>query len=59
MHTVTKRGVACVFRAKNQRRFKTTTKEGAYITISNHPLGGIDGVFLLKLMLEETFQNYS
>jgi hypothetical protein len=27
-------------------------KEGAYITISNHPLGGIDGVLLLKLMLE-------
>jgi hypothetical protein len=32
-------------------------KEGAYITISNHPLGGIDGVLLLKLMLE--FQNNS
>ena len=26
---------------------------GAYITISNHPLGGIDGVLLLKLMLQE------
>ncbi|NHF60618.1 lysophospholipid acyltransferase family protein [Flavobacteriaceae bacterium TP-CH-4] len=26
-------------------------KEGPYITISNHPLGGIDGVVLLKLML--------
>jgi putative hemolysin len=26
--------------------------KGAYITISNHPLGGIDGVLLLKLMLE-------
>jgi putative hemolysin len=31
--------------------FKRLSKEGAYITISNHPLGGIDGV-LLKLMLE-------
>ncbi len=28
-------------------------KEGAYITISNHPLGGIDGILLLKLMLEQ------
>ncbi len=27
-------------------------KNGAYITISNHPLGGIDGILLLKLMLE-------
>lgn len=27
-------------------------KQGAYITISNHPLGGIDGVLLLKLLLE-------
>ncbi|MEM8521173.1 lysophospholipid acyltransferase family protein [Flavobacterium sp. PL12] len=31
---------------------KRLPKEGAYITISNHPLGGIDGVLLLKLMLE-------
>lgn len=28
-------------------------KGGAYITISNHPLGGIDGILLLKLMLEQ------
>ncbi|MDO4229332.1 MAG: lysophospholipid acyltransferase family protein [Capnocytophaga sp.] len=28
-------------------------KEGAFITISNHPLGGIDGVLLLKLLLEK------
>lgn len=27
-------------------------KSGAYITVSNHPLGGVDGVLLLKLMLE-------
>ncbi|WP_431111722.1 GNAT family N-acetyltransferase, partial [Winogradskyella poriferorum] len=28
-------------------------KSGPYITISNHPLGGIDGVLLLKLLLNE------
>ncbi len=27
-------------------------KNGPFITISNHPLGGIDGVLLLKLMLD-------
>ncbi len=27
-------------------------KNGAFITISNHPLGGIDGILLLKLLLE-------
>jgi len=27
-------------------------KQGAFITLSNHPLGGLDGVLLLKLMLE-------
>ncbi|QJP34121.1 lysophospholipid acyltransferase family protein [Nonlabens sp. Ci31] len=27
-------------------------KMGAFITISNHPLGGVDGVLLLKLLLE-------
>lgn len=27
-------------------------KSGAFITISNHPLGGIDGILLLKLLLE-------
>ena len=35
-----------------QEDFKRLPKDGAYITISNHPLGGIDGVLLLKLMLE-------
>jgi putative hemolysin len=35
-----------------EQDFKRLPKEGAYITISNHPLGGIDGVLLLKLMLE-------
>lgn len=31
---------------------KRLPKNGAYITISNHPLGGIDGILLLKLLLE-------
>lgn len=33
--------------------FKRLPKDGAYITVSNHPLGGIDGILLLKLMLEK------
>ncbi|MGB6268049.1 MAG: lysophospholipid acyltransferase family protein [Olleya sp.] len=32
---------------------KRLPKNGAYITVSNHPLGGIDGILLLKLMLEQ------
>lgn len=32
---------------------KRLPKDGAYITISNHPLGGIDGILLLKLMLQQ------
>jgi putative hemolysin len=32
---------------------KRLPKEGPYITISNHPLGGIDGILLLKLMTEQ------
>ncbi|NJB71777.1 putative hemolysin [Saonia flava] len=31
--------------------FRRLPKEGAYITISNHPLGAIDGILLLKLMI--------
>lgn len=31
---------------------KRIPKDGSYITVSNHPLGGIDGILLLKLMLE-------
>lgn len=31
---------------------KRLPSNGAYITISNHPLGGIDGILLLKLMRE-------
>lgn len=33
--------------------FKRIPKEGPFITISNHPLGGIDGVLLLKLLVEK------
>tara|TARA_R100001377_G_scaffold67661_1_gene42955 strand:+ start:457 stop:2286 length:1830 start_codon:yes stop_codon:yes gene_type:complete len=32
---------------------KRLPKEGPFITVSNHPLGGIDGILLLKLMLEQ------
>lgn len=31
---------------------KRLPKEGPFITISNHPLGGIDGILLMKIMLE-------
>ena len=31
---------------------KRLPKEGAFVTISNHPLGGLDGILLLKLLLE-------
>ncbi len=31
---------------------KRLPKDGAFITLSNHPLGGLDGILLLKLMLE-------
>lgn len=33
--------------------FKRLPKEGAYITISNHPLGGIDGILLFRLMVQQ------
>tara|TARA_B110000046_G_C13025595_1_gene413840 strand:+ start:2443 stop:4251 length:1809 start_codon:yes stop_codon:yes gene_type:complete len=32
---------------------KRIPKEGSFITVSNHPLGGIDGVLLLKLLIEK------
>ncbi len=32
---------------------KRIPKTGAFITISNHPLGGIDGILLLKIALEQ------
>ena len=31
---------------------KRIPKEGPFITVSNHPLGGIDGILLLKLLIE-------
>jgi putative hemolysin len=33
--------------------FKRIPKEGSFISISNHPLGGIDGILLLKLLAEK------
>lgn len=36
---------------------KRLPKNGPYITISNHPLGGVDGILLLKLLLEQN-KNY-
>ncbi len=35
-----------------EKDLKRIPKEGAFITISNHPLGGIDGMILMKLVLE-------
>lgn len=32
---------------------KRIPKEGSFITVSNHPLGGIDGVLLLKIILDQ------
>lgn len=32
---------------------KRIPKEGSFISISNHPLGGIDGILLLKLLVEK------
>lgn len=32
---------------------KRIPKDGPFITISNHPLGGIDGILLLKLLTEK------
>lgn len=36
-----------------EKELKRLPKSGPYITISNHPLGGIDGVLLLKLMISQ------
>ena len=33
--------------------YRRLPKKGPFITISNHPLGGIDGVLLLKLLLHQ------
>ncbi len=32
---------------------KRIPRNGAFITISNHPLGGLDGILLMKLMLDK------
>lgn len=32
---------------------KRIPKEGAFISISNHPLGGADGILLLKILIEQ------
>ncbi|SKB48561.1 Putative hemolysin [Salegentibacter holothuriorum] len=36
-----------------EKDLKRIPKTGAFITISNHPLGGIDGMILMKLLLRE------
>ncbi|MHB0755600.1 GNAT family N-acyltransferase [Polaribacter sp. M15] len=36
-----------------EKDLKRIPKDGPFITISNHPLGGIDGVLLLKLLIEK------
>ena len=33
--------------------FKRLPKKGAYITVSNHPLGAIDGILLFKLLIAQ------
>lgn len=37
----------------DEESLKNIPKEGAFITISNHPFGGIDGILLLKLLLSQ------
>lgn len=36
-----------------EKDFKRIPKKGPFITVSNHPLGAIDGLILLKIMLEQ------
>jgi len=33
--------------------YRRLPKDGAYITVSNHPLGGIDGILLFRLLLAQ------
>ena len=35
-----------------EKDLKRIPQKGAFVTVSNHPLGGIDGLLLLKLMLQ-------
>src|SRR5690554_3977136 len=37
----------------SQEDLKRIPKSGAFITVSNHPLGGIDGMILLQLLLAQ------
>ena len=37
----------------SEEDLKRIPKTGAFVTVSNHPLGGIDGVLLLKIILEQ------
>lgn len=37
----------------NPEELKRIPKDGAFITVSNHPYGGIDGILLIKLLAEE------
>ena len=36
-----------------EKDLKRMPKTGAFITIANHPLGGIDGMILMKILLEK------
>lgn len=36
-----------------EKDLKRIPKTGAFITVSNHPLGGIDGMILMKLLLSQ------
>ncbi|WP_220429225.1 GNAT family N-acyltransferase [Tenuifilum thalassicum] len=37
----------------NPEEFKRLPSKGPFITVSNHPFGGIDGILLLKILLEQ------
>lgn len=37
----------------SEEDLKRIPKKGAFITVSNHPLGGVDGLLLLKIILKE------
>jgi len=37
----------------SEKDLENIPKEGAFISVSNHPLGGIDGLILLKIMLDK------
>lgn len=37
----------------NQEELKNLPKEGPFVTVSNHPFGGIEGLMLLKILLTQ------